>query len=143
MDLATRVLGASRKEAILLQHDYIATEHILLGLTRERQGPAASILRNCNVDVDEVRERTHKVVRRGEKAVASEELPYTSRAKKALDYAVVEAGYLDDSHVGTEHLLIGLLREDGGIAAQVLNSSGLTLEHARAELAKLRGIGMA
>jgi ATP-dependent Clp protease ATP-binding subunit ClpC len=140
MDVATRVLGASRKEAILRQHDYIATEHILLGLTRERQGPAASILRNCNVDVDEVRERTHKVVRRGEKAVASEELPYTSRAKKALDYAVVEAGYLDDSHVGTEHLL---LREDGGIAAQVLNSSGLTLEHARAELAKLRGIGMA
>ncbi|HET9985281.1 MAG TPA: ATP-dependent Clp protease ATP-binding subunit [Longimicrobiales bacterium] len=138
-DRVRKVLAMAREEAIRLQHDYVGTEHILLGLIREGEGMAATVLTNLNVDLEQVHERIEESVRKGKATIALGELPYTSRAKKVLEYAMAEARELNHSYVGTEHLLLGLLREEKGIAAQVLNSLGVTLEEARAETLKLLG----
>ena len=138
-DRVRKVLAMAREEAIRLQHDYVGTEHILLGLIREGEGVAAAVLMNLNVDLEQIHERIEESVRKGKATIALGELPYTSRAKKVLEYAMAEARELNHSYVGTEHLLLGLLREEKGIAAQVLNSLGVTLEEARAETLKLLG----
>src|SRR5690606_16330820 len=134
-----KVLAMAREEAIRLQHDYVGTEHILLGLIREGEGVAAAVLMNLNVDLEQIHERVEESVRKGKATIALGELPYTSRAKKVLEYAMAEARELNHSYVGTEHLLLGLMREEKGIAAQVLNSLGVSLEEARAETLKLLG----
>ncbi|HSH45404.1 MAG TPA: ATP-dependent Clp protease ATP-binding subunit [Longimicrobiales bacterium] len=134
-----KVLAMAREEAIRLQHDYVGTEHILLGLIREGEGVAAAVLMNLNVDLEQIHERIEESVKKGKATIALGELPYTSRAKKVLEYAMAEARELNHSYVGTEHLLLGLLREEKGIAAQVLNSLGLVLEDARGETLKLLG----
>jgi len=138
-DRVRKVLAMAREEAIRLQHDYVGTEHILLGLIREGEGVAAAVLMNLNVDMDQVHERVEESVRKGKATIALGELPYTSRAKKVLEYAMAEARDLSHSYVGTEHLLLGLLREEKGIAAQVLNSLGVTLDEARAQTLRLLG----
>jgi ATP-dependent Clp protease ATP-binding subunit ClpC len=138
-DRVRKVLAMAREEAIRLQHDYVGTEHILLGLIREGEGVAAAVLMNLNVDLEQIHERIEEAVRKGKATIALGELPYTSRAKKVLEYAMAEARELNHSYVGTEHLLLGLLREEKGIAAQVLNALGVTLEDARAETLKLLG----
>jgi ATP-dependent Clp protease ATP-binding subunit ClpC len=141
-DRVRKVLAMAREEAIRLQHDYVGTEHILLGLIREGEGVAAAVLMNLNVDLEQIHERIEESVRKGKATIALGELPYTSRAKKVLEYAMAEARELNHSYVGTEHLLLGLLREEKGIAAQVLNSLGVALEDARAETLKLLGSDM-
>ena len=138
-DRVRKVLAMARDEAIRLQHDYVGTEHILLGLIREGEGVAAAVLTNLNVDLDQVNERVEESVRKGKATIALGELPYTSRAKKVLEFAMAEARELNHSYVGTEHLLLGLLREEKGIAAQVLNALGISLEEARAETLKVLG----
>ncbi|MFC1575282.1 ATP-dependent Clp protease ATP-binding subunit [Gemmatimonadota bacterium] len=138
-DRVRKVLAMAREEAIRLQHDYVGTEHILLGLIREGEGVAAAVLTNLNVDLDAVHEGVEESVRTGKATIALGELPYTSRAKKVLEYAMAEAREMNHSYVGTEHLLLGLLREEKGIAAQVLNNLGITLEEARAETLKVLG----
>lgn len=138
-DRVRKVLAMAREEAIRLQHDYVGTEHILLGLIREGEGVAAAVLMNLSVDLEQIHERIEESVRKGKATIALGELPYTSRAKKVLEYAMAEARELNHSYVGTEHLLLGLLREEKGIAAQVLNSLGVSLEDARAETLKLLG----
>jgi ATP-dependent Clp protease ATP-binding subunit ClpC len=138
-DRVRKVLAMAREEAIRLQHDYVGTEHILLGLIREGEGVAAAVLMNLNVDLEQIHERIEESVKKGKATIALGELPYTSRAKKVLEYAMAEARELNHSYVGTEHLLLGLLREEKGIAAQVLNSLGLTLDEARGETLKLLG----
>ncbi len=138
-DRVRKVLAMAREEAIRLKHDYVGTEHILLGLIREGEGVAAAVLMNLNVDLDQIHERVGEKVRPGKATIALGELPYTSRAKKVLEYAMAEARELNHSYVGTEHLLLGLLREEKGIAAQVLNSLGVSLEEARAHTTKLLG----
>ena len=138
-DRVRKVLAMAREEAIRLQHDYVGTEHILLGLIREGEGVAAAVLTNLNVDLDAVHEGVEESVRKGKATIALGELPYTSRAKKVLEYAMAEAREMNHSYVGTEHLLLGLLREEKGIAAQVLNSLGVTLETARSETLKVLG----
>ena len=134
-----KVLSMARQEAIRLQHDYVGTEHILLGLIREGEGVAAHVLGNLSVDLDRIHERVEESVRKGKATIALGELPYTSPAKKVLEFAMSEAGELNHSYVGTEHLLLGLLRESKGIAAQVLNSLGVTIDEARAETQKVLG----
>ncbi len=134
-----KVLSMARQEAIRLQHDYVGTEHILLGLIREGEGVAAHVLGNLSVDLDQVHERVTESVRPGKATIALGELPYTSPAKNVLDFAMAEARDLNHSYVGTEHLLLGLLRESKGIAAQVLNSLGVSIEDARAETLKVLG----
>ncbi|MBW3570863.1 MAG: NDP-hexose 4-ketoreductase, partial [Gemmatimonadetes bacterium] len=138
-DRVRKVLAMAREEAIRLQHDYVGTEHILLGLIREGEGVAAAVLNNLNVDLDQVQEKVEESVRRGKATIALGELPYTSRAKKVLEFAMAEARELNHSYVGTEHLLLGLLREEKGIAAEVLGQLGVTLEDARRETLKLLG----
>jgi ATP-dependent Clp protease ATP-binding subunit ClpC len=138
-DRVRKVLAMAREEAIRLQHDYVGTEHILLGLIREGEGVAAAVLTNLSVDLDQIHEQVEESVKKGKATIALGELPYTSRAKKVLEFAMAEARDLNHSYVGTEHLLLGLLREEKGIAAQVLNSLGITLEEARGETLKVLG----
>ncbi len=138
-DRVRKVLAMAREEAIRLQHDYVGTEHILLGLIREGEGVAAAVLMKLTVDLDAIHEEVDESVRKGKATIALGELPYTSRAKKVLEFAMAEAREMSHSYVGTEHLLLGLLREEKGIAAQVLNTLGVTLEGARAETLKILG----
>src|ERR671917_787889 len=134
-----KVLAMAREEAARLHHEYVGTEHILLGLIREGEGVAAAVLQNLSVDLEQIHERIEESVRKGKATIALGELPYTSRAKKVLEYAMAEARELNHSYVGTEHLLLGLLREEKGIAAEVLNQLGVTLEEARRQTLKLLG----
>ena len=137
-----KVLSMARQEATRLQHDYVGTEHILLGLVREGEGVAAHVLGSLGVGIERIHERVEGAVRKGKATIALGELPYTSPAKKVLEFAVAEARELNHSYVGTEHLLLGLLRESKGIAAQVLNALGATIEEARTETLKILGPDM-
>ncbi|MGH7655238.1 MAG: Clp protease N-terminal domain-containing protein [Gemmatimonadaceae bacterium] len=134
------VLAMAREESARLHNDYVGTEHILLGLLREGQGVAVAVLRNLNVDLDELRQKTEQVVKNGKPSLGvGLDLPYTSRAKKVLDLATSEARDLDHTYLGTEHLLLGILREEKGVAAQVLNKAGVNLNAARAGRNRLPG----
>src|SRR4028118_1972860 len=135
-----KVLAMAREEAARLHHEYVGTEHILLGLIREGEGVAAAVLQNLSVDLDEIQQKIEETVKKGKAAQATgPDLPYTSRAKKVLELAMAEARELNHSYVGTEHLLLGLVREEKGIAAQVLTDTGVNLEAARAETLRLLG----
>ena len=139
-DRVRKVLQMAREEAARLHHEYVGTEHILLGLIREGEGVAAGVLQNLNVDLEDIQQKIEETVKRGKAAAAAgPDLPYTSRAKKVLELAMVEARELNHSYVGTEHLLLGLLREEKGIAAQVLADAGVSLEQSRAETLRILG----
>jgi ATP-dependent Clp protease ATP-binding subunit ClpC len=138
-----KVLAMAREEAARLHHEYVGTEHILLGLIREGEGVAATVLQNLSVELDEIQQKIEETVKKGKAAQATgPDLPYTSRAKKVLELAMSEARELNHSYVGTEHLLLGLLREEKGIAAQVLTDAGVNLEAARAETLRILGTEM-
>src|SRR6266513_6182054 len=123
-DRVRKVLQLAREEAHRLGHDYVGTEHILLGLIREGEGVAAAVLTNLNVDLEEISGRIGETVKKGKAAVpAGPDLPYTSRAKKVLEFSMSEARELNDKYVGTEHLLLGVLREEKGIGALVLTEA--------------------
>ncbi len=138
-DRVRKVLSMAREEATRLNHDYVGTEHILLGLIREGEGVAAAILTNLNVDLEELRGRTEERVEPGKSDMTADEVPYTTRAKKVLEFSVAEARSLKHSYVGTEHLLLGLLREEKGVAAQVLEEAGVSIDLARQETIRLLG----
>src|SRR5215216_1993112 len=138
-----KVLAMAREEAERLRHEYVGTEHILLGLIREGEGVAAAVLQNLSVDLDEIQQKIEDTVKKGKASqTTGPDLPYTSRAKKVLELAMSEARELNHSYVGTEHLLLGLLREEKGIAAQVLTDAGVNLDAARAETLRLLGTEM-
>ena len=138
-----KVLAMAREEAARLHHEYVGTEHILLGLIREGEGVAAAVLQNLSVDLDEIQQKIEETVKKGKAAAATgPDLPYTSRAKKVLELAMGEARDLSHGYVGTEHLLLGLLREEKGIAAQVLTDAGVNLDAAKAETLRLLGTEM-
>jgi ATP-dependent Clp protease ATP-binding subunit ClpC len=138
-----KVLAMAREEAARLHHEYVGTEHILLGLIREGEGVAAAVLQNLSIDLDEIQQKIEEQVKKGKATQATgPDLPYTSRAKKVLELAMSEARELNHSYVGTEHLLLGLLREEKGIAAQVLTDIGVNLETARTETLRLLGTEM-
>ena len=134
-----KVLMLAREEAARLGHEYVGTEHMLLGLIREGEGIAATVLQNLNAELDEIWQRVEETVKKGAAQTTGPDLPYTSRAKKVLELAMEEARALQHSYVGTEHLLLGLLAEAKGIAVQVLGSFGVTLERARAETLRILG----
>ena len=133
---ARRVLSLAQEEAQRFNHNYIGTEHILLGLVRETEGVAARVLSNLGVELTKVRSAVEFIIGRGEKSVPGE-IGLTSRAKKVIELAVDEARRLNHSYIGTEHLLIGLLREGEGVAAGVLESLGVTLEKIRNETSRV------
>src|SRR5678810_317577 len=138
-----KVLAMAREEAERLRHEYVGTEHILLGLIREGEGVAAAVLQNLSVDLDEIQQKIEDTVKKGKASqTTGPDLPYTSRAKKVLELAMSEARELSHSYVGTEHLLLGLLREEKGIAAQVLTDAGVNLDAARAETLRILGTEM-
>ncbi|MBC7893847.1 MAG: ATP-dependent Clp protease ATP-binding subunit [Cytophagaceae bacterium] len=138
-----KVLQMAREEAQRLHHEYVGTEHILLGLIREGEGVAAAVLQNLSVDLDDIQQKIEETVKKGKAGqTTAPDLPYTSRAKKVLELAMSEARELSHSYVGTEHLLLGLLREEKGIAAQVLTDAGVNLDAARAETLRLLGTEM-
>ncbi len=139
---ARRVLTLAQEEAQNLNHSYIGTEHILLGLVREEGGVAAKVLTNLGVGLNKVRASVEFVIGRGEKPSTSE-TGLTPRARRVIELAIDEARYLGHNYIGTEHLLLGLLREGEGIAAGVLDSFGITLERARAETARALSGGTA
>jgi len=133
---ARRVLTIAQEEARNLNHSYIGTEHILLGLVREEEGVAAKVLTNLGIGLGKVRSAVEFIIGRGEKP-GTGETGLTPRAKKVIELAIDEARQLGHNYIGTEHLLLGLLREGEGVASSVLDSFGITLERARAEIAHI------
>jgi excisionase family DNA binding protein len=129
---ARHVLTLAQEEARRFQHTYIGTEHLLLGLVREEEGIASQVLRNLGIEVDQVRQAIEAIIGRGERIVLGE-VGLTPRAKKVIELAVDEARRLKHHFIGTEHILLGLLREGDGIAAGVLENFGLHLEQVRTE----------
>ncbi len=129
---ARRVLSLAQEEAQRFNHNYIGTEHILLGLVRETDGVAAKVLSNLGVELNKVRSAVEFIIGRGERPTPGE-IGLTPRAKKVIELAVDEARRLNHHYIGTEHLLIGLMREGEGVAAGVLESLGVNLEKVRAE----------
>lgn len=140
-DRARKVMALANQEAQRFNHEYIGTEHILLGLVKEGSGVGANVLKNLDVDLRKVRLEVEKLVRAGPEMVTMGKLPQTPRAKKVIEYAIEEARNLNHNYVGTEHLLLGLLREHDGVAAQVLMNLGLKLEEVREEVLNLLGAG--
>jgi ATP-dependent Clp protease ATP-binding subunit ClpC len=135
-----QVLKFAVEEARQLRHQYVGTEHLLLGLIRDGEGVGVAVLQNLGADRDKLRDAVTEVVQRGDAWRARvDALPYTSRSRKVLDLARQEAARLGHSYVGTEHLLLGLLAEGRGLGGQVLQAAGLTLDAARAETGRLLG----
>jgi ATP-dependent Clp protease ATP-binding subunit ClpC len=124
----------ANQEAQRFNHEYIGTEHILLGLIKEGSGVAANVLKNLEVDLRKIRLEVEKLVQSGPDMVTMGKLPQTPRAKKVIEYSMEEARNLGHNYVGTEHILLGLLREDEGVAAQILMNLGLGPENVRAKI---------
>ena len=141
-DRARKVMQLANQEAQRFNHEYIGTEHILLGLVKEGSGVAANVLKNLEVDLRKIRLEVEKLVQSGPEMVTVGKLPQTPRAKKVIEYSMEEARNLNHSYVGTEHILLGLLREQEGVAAQVLMNLGLKLEDVREEVLNLLGHGL-
>ena len=141
-DRARKVMALANQEAQRFNHEYIGTEHILLGLVKEGSGVGATVLKNLDVDIKKLRLEVEKLVKSGPDMVTMGKLPQTPRAKKVIEYAIEEARALNHNYVGTEHILLGLLRESEGIAAQVVMSLGLKLEDVRQEVLNLLGAGV-
>jgi ATP-dependent Clp protease ATP-binding subunit ClpC len=140
-DRARKVMQLANQEAIRFRHQYIGTEHILLGLIAEQSGVATNVLRNLDVDLVRVRKEVEKIVQAGPEPVQHGKLPQTPRAKKVVEYAIEEAQKLQHNYVGTEHLLLGLLREEEGVAAQILMNLGLRLDTVRETVLNVLGYG--
>ena len=133
---AQQVLALARKEADRFNHNYVGTEHILLGLIKLGQGVAVNVLQKMGLDLETVRMEVEKQVGTGPDTKVTGNIPYTPRVKKVLALASKEAKALHHSYVGTEHILLGLLREGDGVAARVLKSLEVDIERARQEVLK-------
>jgi ATP-dependent Clp protease ATP-binding subunit ClpC len=136
---ARRVLSLAQEEAQRFQHNYIGTEHLLLGLVREGEGVAAKVLLKLGVELEKVRDAVEYIIGRGDHVVLGE-IGLTPRAKKVIELAVDEARRMNHHYIGTEHLLLGLVREGSGIAAGVLESLGVNLEKVRRTTLAVLGV---
>lgn len=124
-DRARKVMQLAQQEARRFNHEYIGTEHILLGLVKESGGVAATILKNLDVDLRKIRLEVEKIMHTGPDMVTMGKLPHTPRAKRVIEYAICASREMGNNHVGTEHLMIGLLRDKEGVAYQVLSKLGV------------------
>jgi ATP-dependent Clp protease ATP-binding subunit ClpC len=140
-DRSRKVMQLANQEAQRFNHEYIGTEHILLGLVKEGSGVAANVLKNLDIDLRKVRQEVEKIVQHGPggEEIHMGRLPHTPRSKKVIEYAIEEARTLHHNYIGTEHLLLGLLREEEGVAAQVLMNLGVKLDKVRAEVLNILG----
>jgi len=139
---ARKVIILAKEEAKRFNHDYIGTEHILLGLIREGEGVASAVLQNMSLSLDKIRLEIEKLVQPGPATAISGDIPFTPRAKRVIELSMEEARSLGHNYIGTEHLLLGLLREGEGVAAQVLSGLGLDLNKLRGEIMELLGQGI-
>ncbi len=136
---ARKVIILAKEEAKRFNHDYIGTEHILLGLIKEGESVAAAVLQNLGLSLDTIRLEVEKLVQFGPSTVVSGDIPFTPKAKKVIELAMDEARRLGHNYIGTEHLLLGLIKEGEGVASHVLMNVGLDLNKVRAEVIKLLG----
>jgi ATP-dependent Clp protease ATP-binding subunit ClpC len=138
-DRARRVMVLANREAVRFNHEYIGTEHLLLGLVKDGSGTAAKVLQNLNIDLLKIRLEIEKILQHG--PVGDQVLwarrPQTPRARMVIERAIEEARMLNHNYIGTEHLLLGLAREQEGVASQVLLNLGIDLDRLRAEAVKL------
>ena len=140
-DRSRKVMQLANEEAQRLNHEYIGTEHILLGLAKEGKCIASMVLHQLNIDVTSIRKETERVVQQGPPtALTSNKLPQTPRAKKIIDYAIEEARNMNHGYVGTEHILLGLVREEQGVAYMVLDNLGVTTEKIRENCLDMLGV---
>src|ERR1700739_2751185 len=135
-DRARRVVVLAQEEARMLNHNYIGTEHILLGLIHEGEGVAAKALESLGISLDAVRQQVEEIIGQGQQA-PSGHIPFTPRAKKVLQLSLREALQLGHNYIGTEHILLGLIREGDGVAAQVLVKLGADLNRVRQQVIEL------
>jgi len=135
-DRARRVIVLAQEEARMLNHNYIGTEHILLGLVREGEGVAAKALESLGISLDAVRQQVEEIIGQGQQA-PSGHIPFTPRAKKVLELSLRESLQLGHNYIGTEHILLGLIREGDGVAAQVLVRLGADLNRVRHQVIQL------
>ena len=135
-DRARRVVVLAQEEARMLSHNYIGTEHILLGLIHEGEGVAAKALETLDISLEAVRAQVEEIIGQGQQA-PSGHIPFTPRAKKVLELSLREALQLGHSYIGTEHILLGLIREGEGVAAQVLQKLGADLNRVRQQVIQL------
>src|SRR5262245_48881756 len=139
-DRARKVMQLANEEAKRLDHEYIGTEHMLLGLVKEGYGVAAIVLKSLNINLNEVRSSIEKIVQGGPGEISkNSKLPMTPRIKKVIECSIEEARRLNHNYVGTEHLLLGLASEQAGVAAEVLKNLGASREAIRVEVMKLLG----
>ena len=131
---ARQVVVLAQDEARTLKHNYIGTEHILLGLLREEEGLAARVLDSLDITVEEVRAQVARIIGQGNEDVTAGQIPFTPRAKKVLELALREALSLGHNHIGTEHILLGLVRENEGVAARILLDFDADAEKIRNEI---------
>ena len=137
---ARNIMTLAGEEARAYKHEYIGTEHILLAMMKESDGVGTAALKNlANIDLEQVIKETNTLIKCGPDEIAPGRLPLTPRAKKVAEYALEETLAMKDEHIGTEHLLLGLLRVIDGVAAQVLINLGLNVEAVRSEILKLHG----
>ena len=136
---ARKVILLAKEEAKRFSHDYIGTEHILLGLIKEGEGVAAAVLTSLGLDSENIRSEVEKLVQPGPSKVMTDDMPFTPRAKKVIELAMDEARSLGHNYIGTEHILLGLIREGDGVASQVLMNMGLDLKSVRDEVLNLLG----
>jgi ATP-dependent Clp protease ATP-binding subunit ClpA len=136
-DTARKSFQCANQVAERYRHEYIGTEHILLGIVEEGSGVAVTVLRTLNVDLEKIPLEVEKVVQHGPEPATIGKLPQTPRAKKIIEYAMEEARDLNHNYVGTEHLLLGLIRETHGVAGQVLHKLGVRIEDVRLDVVKL------
>lgn len=135
---ARKALALANEEAHRFHHEYLGTEHLLLGLVAEGDGMAAHVLKSVGADLARIRPEIDKLLRKGPLMISWGKLPMTPGAKRAIAYAIEEARGLNDSEVSTEHLLLGLMREVGGVAATVLRTIGITTDGLREAVVGLR-----
>ena len=135
-DRARRVVVLAQEEARALDHNYIGTEHILLGLIHEGEGVAARALESLGISLEAVRQQVEEIIGRGQDP-QSGHIPFTPRAKKVLELSLRESQQLGHHHIGTEHILLGLIREGEGVAAQVLVRLGADLNRVREQVLQL------
>lgn len=140
-DRARKVMQLANQEAVRLQHEFIGTEHILLGLIHEGSCVAVIVLQSLDVDLQKTRMDVEKMISAGPNAVETGKVLKTPRAMKVIEYAMEESRNLNHEHLGTEHLLLALLRVQDGVAAQVLMNAGVKLEGVRDQVLKMSGRG--
>lgn len=136
---ARKVLLLAKEEAKRFNHDYIGTEHILLGLIREGEGVAAVVLQKIGLSLQQIRLEIEKIVKPGPSTIISGDIPFTPKAKKAIELSGEEARALGHNYIGTEHILLGLIKEGEGVASEVLLNLGLDLDNVRKEIVELLG----